>query len=71
VTDPLTTLRDEGSSLAERAAALAQVETLLQAARVLLADDDMPNHWSDCTCSYCRANRSLRDALAPFTNNTP
>lgn len=34
------------------------------AMRLLLADDDMPNHWDDCACSYCVAQRELRSALA-------
>ena len=46
------------------AAALADLEALVEAAKELLGDDDMPNHWDDCVCSYCVRNRAVRAALA-------
>ncbi len=34
-------------------AAERRANDLANALRALLADDDMPHHWTDCVCSYC------------------
>ena len=53
----------------ERAEFEALVE-IAKAARELLGDDDMPNHWDDCVCSYCVRHRALRTALSALDGDT-
>ena len=49
----------------EAADALARrVQALEEAAEDLLADDDMPNHWVGCVCSYCVRYRRLEALLS-------
>lgn len=49
-------------------ARLAAVPALVEATKELLRDDDMPNHWDDCGCSYCTRSRAVREALAAWEN---
>jgi chromosome segregation ATPase len=47
---------------------IEQLETVL---RVLLADDEMQDHWDDCPCSYCRAILACRAALGETEGGGP
>lgn len=43
----------------------AALDELRGAVADLLRDDDMPNHWDDCVCSYCTKHRRVVEALKP------
>lgn len=64
------TLRDRAAACRQFCELRCNAEDVLalfavvDAATELLMDDDMPNHWPDCACSYCTKNRALRAALA-------